>query len=290
LQTMKLSVVLLIALGLFAGFTCGQFLSAKSSQFQVQVNEHLPWFYFSTLDGNSVVQNISVNFLQLSELVLSGDSPVNDSILVPGSAVQLGVLEWSVTQSSNGNNQIFEISTTTSGKLPNWNGLTLVLTWDSETTAFTLQLSLHNFEWLTDSNTTTVAFFIGISDVTQPQNLTGSASFNQVSIAQSTISISTNASVTGDAPTTVPAWIWLNGDTTVLQVGNFNGTGSVMTETITFSTTAPPHSGGLGFWDVLLIVLAVFAVIGIIGVLIAFGIAGFLIYRKKRQSMMYDNI
>jgi len=283
--------VLVVALSLFAVLTSGQFVSAKSSQFQIQVYEKLPWFYFSTLDGNKAVQNISVSFLQSAELTLTGDTPVTDSVMVIGSTVLFADLPWSVTLSAVGGNQVFEMSTTTSGKeAPGWTGLTVQLTWDGKSTQFTMEVSVKDFNWLLDNTTTTLAFFIGVSDVTEEHNVTGNSPYTQVTIAQSTISAATTAAVTNNPPSTSPAWIWPNGgDVAVLQVGNFNGTLSTMSETVTFTTTAPPHSGGMGFWDIFLIIVAVLAVLGVFGVLIAAGV-GFVLYRKKQHAMMYDNI
>jgi len=286
-----ISSLLLVLLGLFAVFTNSQFLSAKSSQFQIQVYNSLPMFYFSTLDGSKTVQNISINFLHLSELVLptNTSAPISQSTMVVGSSINFASLLWSVTNTTMDGNYIFDISTTSSEKqAPGWTGFTIQLTWDGKSTQFTTNIGVTDFTWLTDSDTTCIGIFIGVEDITNAQNITGSPSNNKVTIAKSTISISATASITGDVTATAPAWLWENtGDVMVLQVGNFNGTLSTMNELVTLDTTKP--SSGMGFWSWFFIVVAILAFIGVIGVLIAAAV-GFVLHRRNQKANMYDNI
>jgi len=292
---MKATLIVCL-LALFSASAFGQFLTANSSSIVIQAFPDQPWFFFTTLDGSTVMQNTSVNLVSINELELPDDASPANSTMVFGSTILAAALNWTVSQTTSGNNQVFTFSSSSSEKFqPDWSNLSLILTWDPSQVTFSLAISVSNYTWLSYTNTTTSGFFFGISDTAGDVINANNTGFY---IGGASIMPATQATVTNAGEqTTAPVWQWLNEDTSVVQIGNFPDAANFV-ETINFSTNAPlppsppppsPSPGGLSFWDWLIIVIVVLAVLGVIGALIAAGV-GFYMYRKKQQAAMYDNI
>jgi len=264
-----------------------------SEYYEVQIGGAFPSFTFTTLSGGNTLQQTTLTLLNVVELNLPDTTGPSNSTMILSSAVPPELVNWTLTTDTQ-NNKFGDFAKVnfscynTNRPQPEWNELTLALDWEGVeyNTNFTLQLIVQNYTWVQNTDTSTLAFYFGLSSAQLPQQLP-TANATTVRLGSAFMNVSVNADIDDTVDPQwqlAPTWLWMNVDVIVVQIGHFNGN---MVQKITIGNIynlpiVINESPDFGLDLVILIVGIV--VIGVIGIGLAVGVGVYLKMKSGRSS------